>query len=576
MIPKEKVEEIRSRADIVSVISEYVPLKKRGKNYLGLCPFHSEKDASFTVSPDKQLFHCFGCGEGGNAIAFLMKIENISFVEAVAELGNKVGLPIDPGQTLAAKGDKEKLYDVMRMASHYYQEQLTAVAGDYLVQRQINQDTAKLFGLGGAADNWDGLFRQLITRGVAPAVMERAGLVLPRESKDSFYDRFRFRLLFPVQDIRGRTIAFSGRSLDGKEPKYLNSPDTPIYRKSDSLFGLAITKDFIKQAKTAVLVEGNVDVLTLFQAGVKNVVAPLGTALTAEQCKLLARFCDKIIVAFDSDAAGLLATERSAELLRSQGLLVKVIEFSGAKDPDELIKQAGITAFNQALDRALPFIEFKIKRAIGRFNLAEIEEKSKAMRQVATILGQEQDSFAQKEYAKLAAAALQVDTETLLAEIKRDVFYQKQGKGDPRRQTEKPVTRLAEAEKHLLATAIEDQAARQTLLATLTEKDFSGSEAKAIMGQLIARPAADQHQLLDSLEGEAARSYFTRLLIDEKPAESAEVFADCLAVIKAEASRARVATIKSAINVAERAGETAQVANLLGQLKSEISADSVR
>ncbi|MBI5078489.1 DNA primase, partial [Candidatus Saganbacteria bacterium] len=309
LIPSQIIEEIRNKTDIVTVVSEYVKLRKTGRNYVGLCPFHSEKTPSFTVSPEKQLFHCFGCREGGNVFTFLMKTEGLGFNEAVAELGNRAGITVE--KTAASgtfKGEKDKLYEVTLLAAKFfrqcYEEDSGRIARDYVKQRGINEPTAKIFGVGFAPAGWDHLFKHLLSRGAAPGLIAAAGLTLSQENqenKDKYYDRFRNRLIFPVCDPRGRVIAFSGRALaENEEPKYMNSPDTPIYHKGETVFGLNLTKESVKKEKKAILVEGNFDLMSVYQAGITNAAAPLGTALTAPQCKLLARFTDNITVAFDS------------------------------------------------------------------------------------------------------------------------------------------------------------------------------------------------------------------------------------------------------------------------------------
>ena len=579
MIDRQLIEEIRAKSDIVQVISEYVALKKRGRNYLGLCPFHSEKDASFTVSQEKQLFHCFGCGEGGNVFAFLMKVENIGFAEAVAELGGKVGVSVGKVSSGVSKGDKDKLYDIVNLANKFFVKALNEEAGRaaraYFEQRGIKKETAETFSLGLAPDAWDNLFKHLLSRGAAPLLIERAGLTLPRENQDGYYDRFRGRLMFPVADSRGRVIAFSGRALDGKEPKYLNSPDTPVYHKGETVFGLSVTKEEIKKAKSAILVEGNVDLLSVYQAGFKNVAAPLGTALTAAQCKLLARFTDNVLLAYDSDPAGESAAERSAEIMQGQGLKVKIVEIKGAKDPDELISRGGSAAFRLAIDAALPFLEFKIRRTLSRFNLTEIEARAGALREVAKILATVADNFTQKEYARLAAAQLKMDAEVVLAEIKRLGFYRSGRGSDQRRFTEKPQSKLLEAEKHLLALALHDQAARATIRAQVTAAELFSAEARTIAGLLfsaeLAAAADPVHVLLEQLTDEAAKNYLTQIAVGEEVSNAEQVLNDCLGVIKSDQARSRVDELKAQIAAAEQAGEAQKVAALLSALKSEIS-----
>jgi DNA primase len=587
LIPKAKIDEIRQRSDIVAVVSQYVALKKSGRNYVGLCPFHSEKGASFTVSQEKQLFHCFGCGEGGNIFDFLMKIEDLGFAAAVGELGGRLGLAVETGgSTVGSKSDKDKLYEVMALAAKFFRHCLETDPGkparDYLTQRGITDETAKAFGLGYAPNAWEELFRALIGRGVSPALIERAGLTLPREGKDGYYDRFRHRLMFPLFDPRGRAIAFSGRALDNVEPKYLNSPETPVYHKGGMIYGLNFAKDEMKQQKKAILVEGNLDLLSLHQAGFRYSAAPLGTALTTEQCKLLARFTDTILLAYDTDAAGETAAERSAELLRSLDLKVKVIDFTGlpagqagAKDPDEFIRQQGAAAFQKAVDRAIPYLEFRIKRSAARHNVTEIEGKSKALREISTLLGKEQDLFVQGEYAKLAAALLRIEPDTVYAEIKRHGYYQSSQGKDLRRFTEKPASKVMEAEKKLIALSTQNIAALETVKRELQPDSFIWPDARAVaevLFRLEAPAAADlPHAVVENLTSESARNFLTQVLVAEAVDQPEETLRDCIAVIKAQQGQQRVADLKTRLHAAEQARDMEKAGEILNALRAEIS-----
>jgi DNA primase len=573
------IDEIRNKTDIVAVISEFVKLRKTGKNYIGSCPFHSEKNPSFTVSQEKQIFHCFGCGEGGNVFSFLMKAENISFSEAVSELGSRAGIAVEKAAaTGISKSEKDKLYEITELAAAFFTKALVSEAGaparGYLQQRKINDSTAATFKLGYAPEGWDHLFRHLISRGAAPALIEKAGLTLPRENKDGYYDRFRNRLIFPVFDSRGRTIAFSGRSLKDEDPKYLNSPDTPIYRKGESIFGLSQTKNEIKAAKKVVLMEGNLDLLTSYQAGVKNVAAPLGTALTVNQCKLLSRLAETVVLAFDADPAGIAAAERSIELLRGQGLKVKVAELKGGKDPDEIINQAGASALIQMLDSALPFLEFKIRRVLLHHDLSDIESRAHALREIIEILKSESDDFVQKEYAKTAATALKVEPESILSEIKRMRFYRREPNRDMRRNTEKPNSKIKEAEKMLIALALQKKEFFDQLKAELRAEDFilpeTRSLARALFNPGLETADNREHFVLENLEGESDRNFLTDILINENPEDPATIFADCLQVIKRENVKSKIEAIKLELGEAEKAGETEKASRLLAELKAEI------
>jgi DNA primase len=578
MIPKNIIEEIRNKADIVKIVSEYVNIRKRGKNYLGLCPFHSEKDPSFTVSPEKQLFHCFGCNEGGNAFAFIMKMENIGFAEAAEELGAKLGISVPRStRSPAGRSDKDKLYQVMLIAAKFFQEQLGADARKYLAARKISEITIQQFGLGFAPPGWDNLFKHLIARGVSPKLVEKTGLILARQGQDGYYDRFRNRLIFPIMDQRGRILAFGGRSLGDEEPKYMNSSDTPIYHKGETLFGLNLSKESIKKSKSAVMVEGYFDMITPFQAGITNMVATLGTALTTSQCKLLARHADNVILGFDADAAGGIAAERSIELLRKQGLKVKVAKLSGGKDPDDIIIKQGKETLEKCLSSALPYLEFKLRRALSRHNLKEIESRGKALREVAGILTQAQDSYVQKEYAKLIAPLLKTDVDTLLSETKRTKHYNRGFRDTLRRTTEKPSSKIEEAEKNLIAIAAQNPEALSMLKEEARVEDFSVPEAKTIAKLIFAADFEGEnpsHFLLENLPEEGARQFLSRLLMSEHLAEgdkNLEIMGDCLTVIKDQRQRNRIAAIKAEIREAEKTGETKKVAELLSVLKSEIA-----
>jgi len=317
MVSENIIEEIRNKTDIVSVVSEYVQLKKRGKNYLGLCPFHSEKTASFTVSPEKQIFHCFGCHEGGNVFTFLMKIENISFGEALAELGSKSGVTLPkPEKASAAKNEQDQIYPVMQIAAKFFEANLLVpgnLAIEYLSARGIATKTCQMYALGYSLPEWDALFKHLIAKGVSPLLMEKCGLVLPREGQtNSYYDRFRNRLMIPIRDQRGRIIAFGGRSIGSDEPKYLNSPETPLFEKGRELYGLFQAQKAIRAGQQVLVVEGYMDVVALAQHGVEYAVATLGTATTPYHVQKLLRLAEHIVFCFDGDKAGQRAAWRAA------------------------------------------------------------------------------------------------------------------------------------------------------------------------------------------------------------------------------------------------------------------------
>ncbi|MBU0672386.1 MAG: DNA primase, partial [Candidatus Margulisbacteria bacterium] len=537
----------------------------------------------FTVSPEKQIFHCFGCNEGGNAFAFLMKMENIGFAEAVAELGNKLGIAVPrPASSGPAKDLKDKLYKITELAAEYFQKNLADESGEtaraYLDQRGINAKTVAQFRLGYAPQGWDNLFNYLVSRGADPTLIEKTGLSLKREGKGGYYDRFRNRLIFPVSNQRGRVEAFGGRALGNEEPKYLNSPDTGIYHKGETLFGLDLSKEAIKQTQTAILVEGNFDLITPFQAGITNIVASMGTALTAYQCKLIARYCDTIVLTFDADSAGGIAADRSIDLLRNQGLRVKVTQLTGGKDPDEVIQKKGAEALRKCLSDAQPYLEFQINRVFARHDLKEIESRSKALKEVAIILAKEKDDFVRKEYAKVAAASLRTEVETVIAEIKRNRSYPSSHTANLQRTTEKPASKIVEAEKHLIACAAQSTQALNFIKERLNAQDFHQPETSAIAALLFSTDFAGQdnpaHFLLDNLPDESSKKYLSRILVSGNSLEQnkmEEILNDCLSVLKNERLRLKIEEMKLEITEAEKAGNPDRAAELLSALKTEIS-----
>lgn len=571
MIDPAIIEEIRNKADIVSIISEYVPIKKRGKNYLGLCPFHSEKKPSFTVSPEKQLFHCFGCGEGGNIFAFLMKIENIDFVEAVEILGGKLGIEVKGGERLSKKerSEREKIYEVVRMATTFFQKNLPdKKAEEYLKQRNINLETAKAFMMGYALDNWDSLSKYLVGRGVHPSLIEKAGLTLKRDKDEGFYDRFRGRLIFPICNLRGAPVGFGGRVLGEDEPKYLNSPDSPIYSKGEILYGLNLSKEEIKKNKKAIIVEGYMDLITSFQSGTRAAVATLGTALTLNQAKLLQRFAKEVILAFDCDSAGGTATERSVELLRSLGLNVKVAELAEGKDPDEYIRIKGNAAFENTIKNAIPWMEYKIKRIAARYNVAEIEGRAAAIREVASILSREKDSIIQKEYINMAASLLKTDKDTISSEVKRLSYYKGASIRNRglQRVTEKPTSKLIQAEKCLVKLALENEDALASLKKNLSPDEFTEGRLKEIVKSIISGESSSlktlPHKVLETIS-EESKKILSRILLEDGPSEAKEkILSDCINTIKECRMKRELDNLRSEIQEEEKAGHLDKVKSL--------------
>lgn len=389
-IDDDTIERVRSSNNIVDIVSEYLTLKRTGSNYVGICPFHSEKTPSFTVSDTKQFYHCFGCGEGGDVISFIMKKENLSFPEAVKFLADKAGIPLKEKEFKKNKeleNKKAKLYEINREAARYFYKNLKAnnQALFYLKQRAIDKRTATVFGLGFADRSWDSLYSYLTRKGYKEADIEKAGLIIKKKGKDGYYDRFRNRIIFPIIDTRGRVIAFGGRVIDSSNPKYLNSPETPVFSKGNNLFGLNILRKH-SNIKKVVLVEGYMDVISLYSRGIDYTLASLGTAFTEQQAKYLKRYGDEVYLCYDSDVAGLKATDKALEILKKEGINAKVLPLPSGKDPDDFIKEEGKEKFEQLFDSSLSYIDFKIYFYKKQYNLNNLDEKIKFTKNVAKFL----------------------------------------------------------------------------------------------------------------------------------------------------------------------------------------------
>ncbi|MDP2670955.1 MAG: DNA primase [bacterium] len=412
-----QIEEVKSKIDIVALISESVSLKKAGRNYKGLCPFHGEKTPSFMVSPERQIFKCFGCGEGGDSLAFVEKNEKVGFPEALKILANRAGVTLKQVAPDPAEKLKEEIFKINSLAAELYQFLLTKHkrgqrALDYLKARGINEKSIKDFGLGYAPEVDSFASDYFIKKGFNPRDLVSSGMILPSQRGKGWYDRFRARITFPIRDSRGRVVGFSARALGASEPKYLNSPDTLVFNKSQALFGIDLARGQISKEKRAILVEGNLDVVSSHQIGVTNVVAPLGTALTEPQLATLKRFAPTIILSFDTDSAGVAAAKRGIDLAENQGLEVKVADLGDAKDPDELIKKDP-QAWRDSIEKATPVYDFLIAAAVKRWSGGGAEGKRKAINEVLPYLKSLTDPILKEHYLDLVSARVGTSLETL-------------------------------------------------------------------------------------------------------------------------------------------------------------------
>ncbi|MBI5474371.1 MAG: DNA primase [Ignavibacteriae bacterium] len=429
-IPENKIEEVRHASDVVDVISNYVKLKRRGKNYIGLCPFHTEKTPSFNVSPERQMYHCFGCGVGGNVITFVMEYEKVSFVEAIRTLADRAGISLPQEGVVDDKEkitESESLYAVCRAAARFFYDNMTTtvegqLALEYFRHRGFSDETVRAFGLGYSMNAWDTLLKFAEREKLPLEMMEKAGLLIQREDKSGYYDRFRGRAMFPIFAVTGRVIGFGARKLREDDPlpgKYINSPETPIYVKSKSLYGISHAKDAIREKEYAILVEGYADLISVYQAGIKNIVASSGTALTDEQIELIGRYAKKVTLVYDADSAGSKATMRGVDLIIEQGLDVRIAELPEGDDPDSFVKTNGGEAFQKLLDEAASFLDFKARLFQSQGMLETPEGQAQAVRSIVETIAKMKDELKRGFYIKSLSERYGIYESTLYRELEK-------------------------------------------------------------------------------------------------------------------------------------------------------------
>lgn len=540
------IDELVRRNDIVDVVSQYVRLvKKSGSNYFGLCPFHSERTPSFAVSPEKQIYHCFGCGAGGGVITFIREIEHLSYVDAVHFLARRAGMTVpeeDVPQEVRSR--RARLLELNREAARFFYETLKSPEGaparEYLARRGITAETATRFGLGYAPDSWTALSDAMMAKGYSLRDLFDAGLVKRSErNKRSHYDTFRGRLMFPVIDVRGSVVGFSGRLIGEGEPKYLNSSDTPVFKKSAQLFGLNLAKK--TKSGRFLLVEGNIDVVKLHQAGFDGAVASLGTSLTEEQVQLLSRYGKEVVIAYDNDAAGVKAAERALALMENTSLQVRVLRLTGAKDPDEFIEKYGPDAFAHLLDSVENHVEYRIHTLLGRHTLDTDEGRLAFLKEAVAMLAGMRSALEREIYAKRVAELAGVSADAVLSEVNR--VYKSRLRDQRRRQEarERNIRAAAQPQSREIrytneASALAEEGVIRLLVLdcelfkTLEEYDFSESEftsdyLRRIFEMIMARREAGAEitpsAIANILDGPEA-AHFTKFVSKPESLSRAE------------------------------------------------------
>ena len=498
-IPETTIDQVRLSIDIVDVVGDHVALTRRGKSFVGLCPFHDDSTPSLNVSQEKQIYKCFACGAGGNSFTFLRDIENISFIEAVRQLADRAGIalpdakPADPDQQEVF----DQLYRANELAVKYFHHLLTqdekaADAMAYLKNRGINRDIIDAFSLGYAPDQWEGFLQVATRRGFSPQILERAGLVTPRQTGGGFYDRFRNRITFPIHAATGRPVAFGARALDPDEQaKYINSPETPVYNKSATLYGLWRDRDAIRDAGTALVVEGYMDLIALSQYGIENAVASSGTALTTDHARLLRRYAPKTILIFDGDTAGATAAMRGIGSLFEVGLEVRVVTLPEDHDPDSYVRAHGPDGFSRLTENAAPAIDFLIEQFAQRDDLSTVDGKTRTANALAEILGRITDNARKQFLIKDIAEKIGIDEEILIgiAQTQRRSTRPQNGQPEPESYDTRP-----RSERELLTFLMQHPENADSVFNQISPDNFTNGAYRQI-ATIIARNRAQKQSI---------------------------------------------------------------------------------
>lgn len=526
----ELIDEIKNRNDIVDIISQYVVLKRSGRNFFGLCPFHKEKSPSFSVSPDKQIFHCFGCGVGGNVFHFVSKIENISFREALETLAEKAGVELP---SLESDADnkliqlKSKVYEINKCAAEFYHENLykpnAKPAQEYVKKRKMDNTTLKNFMIGYSNNSYNELYNMLKEKGFTEEEILASSLV-NKTKEGKFIDRFRGRLMFPIQDVRNRVIAFGGRVLDDSKPKYINSPENIVYSKGRHLFGLNVAKKYENKMKKIIIVEGYMDAISLHQRGVHNVVASLGTAMTDAQGHLLRNNSEQVVIGYDSDGAGQAATMRGLEILQNMGCDIRILQIEGAKDPDEFVVKYGPERFLKQVDNAISLVEYKVKVLKSNLNLEQPNDKIKFLKEIANVLSKIDNSIEKEVYADKISKEYKVSKEAIYAEINKLDKSNNKGnkileKAKPRLDTRKEIVTNEQVDKreklaiYLLINYPNES--YQIIRKNIDINDFESEKNRNIVKKLyeeLEKGNSNINNVLDWFEDEETINYISWIL----------------------------------------------------------------
>ncbi|MCK5594979.1 DNA primase [bacterium] len=571
MIPDSVIENIQQQSDVVSIISGYIPLKQTGRSFKALCPFHHEKTPSFVVSPEKQIFHCFGCGAGGNVFGFVMKYENMTFIESVELLADKAGISITRQKI---NTDVLDLYRVNNMVSEHFISMLVNSSGgkqvcEYLKNRGIDSQTTKNFELGYAPASLKSLLEFAKEKNLSEEFLDKAGITAYDSREKNRYMRFKNRIIFPIHNTQGKIVGFAGRALDNKTlPKYTNSPQTDLYNKSNILYGLNIAKKEIADKKHAIIVEGYMDLLSLYQAGFLNVVASSGTSLTVPQAKLLLRYAAKATIVYDGDKAGTNATLRGLDILVEQGLTVKIVKLPVGEDPDSFLKKYGKNKFSNMLEKAVDIITYKIGILEERLDSTSVDGKVEIARNILPTISKITDSIRKSEYIRYLAAKLSLSEASILDELG------KMGNQASERTSYHPSTALLPSErfeKHLLQLMLEDADIVKKVRRYLVAEDFLNNDYRQIADLLfkldIAGKIVSYKNILNQLKNDVLKDIVTGLVMKSVPhSEKEKEVNQTIAKLKEKKINKRIAELDVSL---EKTKETGEIKSLLKQIMEQ-------
>ena len=576
LIDENILNDILARINIVEVISEYIPLKRTGRNYKACCPFHHEKTASFVVSLDKQIYHCFGCGIGGNVFNFLMQYERLDFPEAVQSLAKKAGVVFARDTSYDDKKAEtiSLLRKINELAADFYGATLHSPVGaqarEYLIKRGLSQENAKLFRLGFARDGWDELSAHLRSKDFSLSLIEKAGLVIPKQG-GGYYDRFRKRIIFPIFDVKSSTIGFGARVTDETLPKYINSPETPLYRKGRNLYGLNLAKDAVRESDFVVVVEGYLDCIIPYQHGLHNIVASLGTALTPEQARLIKRYTHNVVMVYDGDLAGELATLRSLDIFIEEEMNVRIAALPSGYDPDTYVRKAGIESLNKLVKDADNLFDYQLKVLKRKYDSKDSEGKAKIASMMLTTIKKLKDAILRDEYIRKLSEKLDVD-ESFVREVYNNLKAES-SISDVVSQSFSKLAKTNPTEKLLMKLMLEEKELVSSIKEKIGPDDFQDKMIARIVSTMFELSTQGKNFSTQNLLNYLGQDDLSQIVCEStfmpevSAIEKEKVVDDCIMRLKKNRSQLKRKKLQEAIKSAETAGNEEE----LNKLKKEFN-----